>query len=171
MYMIAVTQSTAGFILVQNMCRMKAVPPSWILWWDGISMACREDTGLNNPLQKHKELDLLDVYFEWIILMPFLATSEANSAIFSSLWIKLLSGTCVLLFHCWTARRRQCGILNNWQVGFVQSRSCALCRHYPWQMLKRWHQMFHVTSGLFGVIKVVCSRARFLMLKGGKIFK
>lgn len=31
--------------------------------------------------------------------------------------------------------------------------------------------MFHVTSGLFGVIKVVCSRARFLMLKGGKIFK
>lgn len=48
-------------------------------------MACREDTGLNNPLQKHKELDLLDVYFEWIILMPFLATSEANSAIFFKL--------------------------------------------------------------------------------------
>lgn len=32
-------------------------------------MACRKDTGLNNPLQKQKELDLLDVCFEWIVLM------------------------------------------------------------------------------------------------------
>lgn len=51
------------------MCRIKAVPPSRIPWWDGISRACREDTGSNDPFQKHNELDLLDVCFEWIVLM------------------------------------------------------------------------------------------------------
>lgn len=70
---------------------MKAIPPSQTLWWDGISMACREDTGLNNHFRNIKNWIFLDVCFEWIILMNqndfafFWQLNEANSAIFTSL--------------------------------------------------------------------------------------
>lgn len=138
------------------MCRMKAVPPSWIPWWAGISMACREDTALNNPLQNG--------FIRYMFWMHHLNGSEWLSPFFWQLVRAILqfsqaceSACSVGPVYCFCISELQEGSsMGIWIAGrldLFKPEAVLYVGIILVQMLKRWFQMFHVTSSMFGLIQ------------------